>query len=66
MTWLRARMHLFAPIALVVALVALGIDWLRGEPTRQETLVYAILAVGGIGFLVLKVAVLKRGRDDEG
>lgn len=64
MDWLRARMHLFAPIALVIALVALAVDWALGMHSRQETLVYIILALGGFGLLALKVTVLRRGRDD--
>lgn len=64
MDWLRARMHLFAPIALVIALVALAVDWALGTHSRQETLVYIILALGGFGLVALKVTVLRRGRDD--
>jgi uncharacterized membrane protein YcjF (UPF0283 family) len=64
MSWLRARMHLFAPIALGLALVALAVDWLLGTHTRQEALVYAGLGIGGLGLLALKLAAMRRGRDD--
>jgi 3-oxoacyl-(acyl-carrier-protein) synthase len=64
MDWLRARMHLFAPVALVPALAALAMDWLLGAHTRQETLVYAGLGLGGLGLLALKLSTLKRRRDD--
>ena len=58
--WLRGRLHFFAPIALVGALFALGLDWILSAPTRQESLVYAVLAFGGLGLLALKWSVLKR------
>jgi len=60
MDWLRARTHLFAPVALIAALIALGVDWALQAHTTQETRVYIVLGAGGIGLLWLKLSVLRR------
>lgn len=62
--WLRARIHLFAPVALVLALIALAVDWLLGTHTRPESLTYGALALGGLGLLALKLSTLRKRRDD--
>ena len=66
MQWLRARSALILPLALAAVLVALVLDWALGAPARRETVITALLVLGGAGLLALKLRLLRAARKGGG
>jgi len=63
--WLRARMHVFPLVFLALALIALCVNWILTENTKQETLTTLLLGAGAGALFVLKWNLVRKSKRND-